>query len=194
LKKNILISGAGRAGKTTLAKKISDELNYFAISTDELITMFVRAYPHLGIDYADYKQTAANLAPFLGHYLGVLTHKHGNKFVIEGYFDFDKILPILELYEKNDLNEHFLHIGLIYPNQTTEGLFNDIRKYDTEDDWTYNISDDELKNHVNISIEYSKNFRDEFQMYAPVIYDVSSNREQVLDKIVNDIKAMLGRP
>jgi len=109
--------------------------------------------------------------------------------VIEGsgsHFDFEKMLPILEMYD--EWKDNHLLIGLIYPNQTPTELFNDIREYDVEDDWTYNLSDDELRSHVISGIEYSRNFLDNFKKYAPVTYDVSKNRKQVLDKIVNDIK------
>jgi len=37
-------------------------------------------------------------------------------------------------------------------------------------------------------IEYSKNFQDKYQNYDIEIYDVSKNREQILDKIVDDVK------
>ena len=187
MNKNILIFGAGRAGKTTLANKICQDLNYFPTSTDDLVTMFLRAYPHMGINYEDYMGSAAILAPFLGHYIGVRS-RYENRLVVEGYFDFEKIIPVLEKYDMGNLKEHFLLIGLIYPNQTIDGLVSDIRKCDTEDDWTHSVSDDELREHAAISIEYSRNFYEEYKKYDPVIYDVSHDREQVLNRVANDIK------
>ena len=47
--KNIIIAGAGRAGKSTLARKIKEELGYFVINHDRLVATFGEAYPHLGI-------------------------------------------------------------------------------------------------------------------------------------------------
>lgn len=47
--KNIIIAGPGRNGKTTLAKRINEELNYFVISLDKLMTAFARAYPQLNV-------------------------------------------------------------------------------------------------------------------------------------------------
>jgi len=96
------------------------------------------------------------------------------------------MLPILDMYD--EWKDNCLIIGLIYPGISPDDLFNDIRKHDIESDWTYNINDDELRNHVISSIEYSRNFHDKFHKYNPVIYDVSKNRKSVLDKIVNDIK------
>ena len=47
--KNIIIAGPSRAGKTTLARKINEELNYFVISVDKLVATFQGAYPQLNI-------------------------------------------------------------------------------------------------------------------------------------------------
>ena len=45
--KNIIIVGPGRNGKTTLARKINEELNFFVINLDKLMTAFGKAYPQL---------------------------------------------------------------------------------------------------------------------------------------------------
>jgi len=202
MKKNIIIIGAGRAGKTTLAKKLNEELNYSVIGTDDLSIGFAEGLPQLNIvNPNDSKTSSANIAPFLASYVSALAWRsnyyNGTKYVFEdgkGYFDFDKLVPIWKVIEpdKDYWKTQYLIIGLIYPNQTPEQLFDDIRKYDVKNDWTYNLSDDELRSLAAKGIEDSKNFCDKFQKYDPIIYDVSKNREQVLDKIVNDIKAKFG--
>lgn len=50
--KNIIIAGVGRNRKTTLARKINEELNCFVISLDKQMTAFSRAYPQLDIRIA----------------------------------------------------------------------------------------------------------------------------------------------
>ena len=198
MKKNIIIIGTGRVGKTTLAKKLNEGLNYSVIGTDDIITAFERSFHQLGIGNANTPETtAANLAPFLAHFIGGLTYRsscyNGTNYVFEGsgsHFDFEKMLPILDMYD--EWKDNHLLIGLIYPNLTPDEIFNDIRAHDAESDWTYNISDDELKSHAILLAEYSRNFRDNFQKYDPIIYDVSKNRAQVLDNIVNDIKMKFG--
>jgi hypothetical protein len=123
--KNIIIAGPSRAGKTTLAKKINEELEYFVINLDMLMTVFGRAYPQLDVRIAwDYDKATANVAPFIGHYLGTLTsndkyadslnlRKHdltGNRFVLEGgHFDFDKISSILKRCSFMILKDCFPH-------------------------------------------------------------------------------------
>lgn len=207
--KNIIIAGPGRAGKTTLAKKISEELKHFVISVDKLIAMFQGAYPQLDIKLAwNRKKTTDNIAPFLGHFLGAFSAGHGvayelnlrahavkgNRFVLEGgHFNFEKILAILKMYGIEELKDKFILIGLVQNKKTADEFFNDLRKYDTQDDWTYGFDDDELREYASQdAIPSSRSMTDYLMKYGFTIYDTSTEREQVFDKIVEDIKSKLG--
>ena len=206
--KNIIIAGCGRAGKTTLARKINEELNYFVISVDKLVATFQGAYPQLNIKLNwNRRKTTDNLAPFLGHFLGAFSSSHGvayelnlrahavkgNRFVLEGgYFNFEKILPILKMYEIEELKDKFLLIGLVQNKKTADEFVNDFRKYDTEDDWTYGFDDDELREYVSQeAIQFNRSMTDYLVKHGFTIYDTSTEREQVFDKIVEDIKSKL---
>ena len=205
--KNIIIAGVGRNGKTTLARKINEELNYFVISLDKLITAFGKAYPQLDIRIAwDYNKATANIAPFLGHYLGMLSSDHGfagdlnlrahavqgNRFVLEGgHYDFEKISSIVKMYGIKELKDKFILIGLVQNNKSIDEYFNDLRKYDTEDDWTYNFDDDELREFSEMAILWNREMTDYLLKYGFTIYDTSFEREQVFDKIIEDIKSEL---
>jgi hypothetical protein len=206
--KNIIIAGPGRVGKTTLARKINEELNYFVISVDKLIATFQGAYPQLNIKLAwNRRKTTDNLAPFLGHFLGAFSSSHGvayelnlrahavkgNRFVLEGgHFNFDKILPILKMYGIEELKDKFFLIGLVQNKKTADEFFNDFRKYDTEDDWTYGFNDDELREYASQdAIPSSRSMTDHLVKYGFTIYDTSTEREQVFNKIVEDIKSKL---
>jgi len=201
--KSIIIAGSARAGKSTLARKINEELNYFAIGLDKLVVTFQEAYPQLNIRLAwNRRKTAANMAPFLGHFLslfssvdgrGLLPYSHGavkeNKFVLEGaYFDFEKILPVLKMYGIEALKDNFLLIGLVQNKKTIDEFVNDFKKYDTEDDWTYSFDDDELREISEEAVKDSRDMYDYLTKYGFTIYDTSINRGQVLAQIVEDIK------
>ena len=109
-----------------------------------------------------------------------------------GYFNFEKILPILKMYEIEELKDNFFLIGLVQNKKTADEFFNDFRKYDTEDDWTYGFDDDELKEYASQdAIPFSRSMTDHLEKYGFTIYDTSMEREQVLDKIVEDIKLKL---
>lgn len=203
--KNIIVAGPSRAGKTTLAKKLNEELNCFVISLDKLVATFQGAYPQLDIRLNwNRKKTTDHLAPFLGHFLGAFSsgsgtayelnlHAHaikGNRFLLEGgYFNFDKIVPVLEMYGMGELKNHFTLIGLVQNQKTAEAFFGDFRKYDTEDDWTYHLDDKDLREVGEEAVSFSRSMTEHLTKHGFTIYDTSSERERVLDQISKDIKA-----
>ncbi|MEA4889213.1 MAG: hypothetical protein VB070_07090 [Clostridiaceae bacterium] len=202
--KNIIIAGPSRAGKSTLARKIGEELNCFVISVDKLVATFQGAYPQLNIKLNwNREKTTDNIAPFLGHFLGMfsspdgrglLPYSHGavkdNRFVLEGgYFNFEQISSILKSYGIEDLKDNFLLIGLVQNKKTVDEFVSDFKKYDTEDDWTYNFNDDDLREISEDALSFSRSMTDHLVKYGFTIYDTSTEREQVLNQIVEDIKS-----
>ena len=206
--KNIIIAGASRAGKTTLAERLNEELKYFVISSDKITATFGRAYPQLDIRlHMDYEKMKDNLAPFLGHFLGVFSDfRHvaddqnfrariikGNRFVLEGTaFNFDILSSVLNMYGIEKLNEHFILIGLVQNKKTADEFVRDFRKYDTEDDWTYEWSDEELREYaISRAIPFNREMTEQLVKYGFTVYDTSIEREQVFDKIIYDIKSQM---
>ena len=204
--KNIIIAGASRTGKSTLARKINDELNYFVITLDKLVAVFQEAYPQLDIRLNwNREKTTENIAPFLGHFLGMfssadgrglLQYSHGvvekNHFVLEGcYINIEKILPILKMYEIEEAQDKFILIGLVQNEKTVDEFVSDFKQYDTEADWTYGFSDDDLREIAESEISYSRSITDYLLKYGFTVYDTSKNREQVFEQIIGDIKSNL---
>lgn len=207
--KNIIIAGSSRAGKSTLARIINEELNCFVISVDKLVAVFQGAYPQLDIKLNwNREKTTDNIAPFLGNFLGAFSSSHGvayelnlqkhavkgNRFVLEGgYFNFEKILPILKMYGIEELKDNFILIGLVQNNKTADEFARDFKKHDTEDDWTYGWDDEEYREYaIKDAIPSNLSMTEHLVKYGFVIYDTSKDREQVFDKIVEDIKSKLG--
>ncbi len=201
---NIIIAGPSRAGKTTSARRLNEEFNYFVISVDKLVAVFQGAYPQLNINFGNRRKTTDNIAPFLGHVLGAFSSSHGvayelilqahsvkgNKFVLEGgHYNFEKILPILKLYGMDNVKDKFILIGLVQNKKTADELFKDLRKYDTEDDWTHGFGDDDLREFSRETISSSRSVTAHLVKYGFTIYDTSTERDQVFDKIVEDIKS-----
>jgi len=117
----------------------------------------------------------------------------GNRFVLEGgYFNFEKILPILKMYGIEELKNNFMLIGLVQNKKTADEFVNDFKKYDTEDDWTYGFDDNELKEYASKdAIPFSLSMTDHLLKYGFTLYDTSTERDQVFDKIIDDIKLKL---
>lgn len=184
--KNILIIGPARSGKTTLSRRISKKLGYSIVNLDDIICSFEEAFPQLEIrhDYNDIK-VATRFAPFLIRYLKELSEGpnfyNGSKYVIEGVsIDFEKVIPMID-------KEKYIIIGLTYNSITSKEFYLNVKKYDTEDDWTYYCSDEELKDNINYFIKSNKYFSEKFKDYKIKTYDVSKNRQLTYNKIVEEL-------
>jgi hypothetical protein len=205
--KNIIIAGSSRSGKSSLARKINEELDYFVINVDKLVAVFQGAYPQLDIRLNwNRRKTTENIAPFLGHFLGAFSSRHGiayelhlrahavkgNRFVLEGgYFNFEKILPVLKMYGVEELKDKFILIGLVQNKKTVDEFVSDFKKYDTEDDWTYGFDDDDLRDISEDAVSFGRSMTDHLVKYGLTIYDTSTKREQVFDTIIEDIRSKL---
>lgn len=190
MKKNILIIGAARCGKTTLARKLNKEYGYSVISIDDIVSG-LSAYPELIIHHdGDTDITTKNLGPFLEKYFVELSEGSnfygGVKFVIEGtHIDFERLMPLLQ---SDKYKEKYEIIGLTINEETADDLYNNIKKYDTEDDWTYWVKDDDLIGDAKYIINKNKIFNEKFKEYNIKSYETSHDREQVLEKIILDLK------
>ena len=187
--KNIIVLGAARSGKTTLAKRIAKEKGYSLISIDDIVSGF-EAYPELQIHHdGDAVDTAKRLAPFLIKYFTELsegsTFYDGIKSVIEGtHFDFEQLMPFLQ---SDKYKEKYQVIGLTFNDITEQQLYDYIKKYDTEDDWTYWCDDEELRGNVRYFIDRNKYFNEMFKKYEITAFDTSFDRDKVLSEIIDNL-------
>ena len=185
--KNILIIGSSKAGKTTLARMIAQKHRYSVISIDDIVTA-MEAFPDMNIAWnGDHNQIAEKMAPFLAIYLKELSE--GPKFyndcktVIEGSdINFELLMP--------KVNKRKYHIiGLTYNQISKEELFRNIRKNDTEDDWTYYLTDEQLKTYCEEFVEKNEFFNEKFKEYGIASYDTSTDREAVLRNIAENLES-----
>lgn len=190
VRKNIFVIGAPRSGKTTLAKRIAREMNYNLISVDDLVSGFKNMTNFDVYKNGDTDQTARNIEPFMEKLLEELsegtTYYNGFSTVIEGtYVDFERLIPFLR---NDNLIRKYYIVGLTYNHITEEELYNNIKKYDTEDDWTYWVDDEDLKGDVRYFIDRNSYFAKKFKEYKIDSFDTSLDRTKTLDEVMEVLK------
>ncbi|MBQ9012039.1 MAG: hypothetical protein IJ094_00385 [Bacilli bacterium] len=186
MKKNILVIGAPRSGKISLARKISKTLGYSVISLDDIVSG-LSAYKDLNIahDSDDY-EVSKKFSKFLKIYLKELAEGSNFysdiKYVIEGtHIDLDYLLPF-------DNMDKYEIIGLTFNDIDKDTMYSNIKKYDTEDEWTYYLSDEDLKGDINFFIERNKFFYEEFLKHNIKYYDTSISREDAFNSAIRYFK------
>lgn len=184
--KNIIITGMPISGKSTIAFEISKCLDYNLIQIDSIVEAMKRACPDFTVtNNPDGKLEVFKYTPFLIEYLKELNddppRKKGINYVIEG--------------TEIDLNEYFKHfskedliiVGICYPYRTAEDIYATMKKYDNILDWTYYLSDSELRDYADALYRRNKEFEKLFKKYNITYYDVSFDRNSVLMQIKKDI-------
>ena len=67
-------------------------------------------------------------------------------------------------------------------------MFQNIRRNDTEDDWTYYLTDEQLEKYCEHFVEKNKFFNEKFKEYGITSYDTSTDREAVLHAIAENLE------
>ena len=188
--KNILIVGPARAGKTTLSRVLNKKYGYSIVNLDNIVGALGKSYPILDIKQSgDDEKTSQILGPFISNYLNELSSGanfyNGCNYVIEGtHVDFEKVIPNLN-------TKKYVVLGLTYNKITPQMLYDNMKKYDTEDDWTYWCRDDELRANAEYFVERNKIFDKKFKQFKIKTFDVSDNRERAFDDILKWIETQI---
>jgi len=181
MKQNLIISGVPRAGKSTIANKISKKFGYQQICMDSIIAGFEQNFPELGINSeADMdhierlKFLSKKIAPFI------------NSMMESGEYDeFDKgmVLDVFQLLPGDFINyidKSYCDIYyFITADVSAEERYTIIKKFDTEKDYTYYDSDDILQELCINLVKESKFIKEECIKYGLPYYETSKNRDKV---------------
>lgn len=180
-KKNIFIGGVARAGKSTIAEKVSRNNIYNHFPVDYIATSFNKNFPYCGINNRVIIDNGSiNLSLFLSTVIEKID-KEDEKFVIDSAHIMPKdIIPYLD---KEKWNIFF--IG--YPNILPEVKFNNIRRFDCKTSWTRNFSDEEMLELTKGLIETSKKIEKECKQYNIKFIDTSKNFFETIEQTVTEI-------
>ncbi len=183
--RNVIIFGCPRAGKTTLAKMLNEELKYNIISIDSIVTAFKVVFPEMKITHsAPINEKSKKFSPFLYEYLNRAIWEYTDRnFVLEGWHNLpDYFMPLID-------REKFVIVCLGYPNADEEEMFKKIRENDTEHDNTKNISDEKLKKLIHDSkVEKSKILKQQSEKWKIPFFETDKDRDKQLKKVLEYIK------
>ena len=181
--KNILIAGVPRSGKTTLSMLLANELkNYHIISLDCIRNALDDTFPlQLEINPRGGKNNFTELPKFVSRILYYNKRDLRNKinYIIEG----TQILPDTAKELFNDCIVIFLGHGNMKPEQ----ILDNIRKYDTPEEYSYSRDDKTMMKSINKHIKIDYAIEQKCKLYGFQYFDTSKNREQVLKKILKYI-------
>lgn len=186
--KNIAIFGSSRSGKSTLSRMISKKFpNYHIISGDDIRNTFADVLPQNNINSKGGSGMVEDFPNFLSTLFYKSIKRNNEEF---GYIvETCDITPnkAKELFSKD--NTILLFIGT--PNQTVEDHFNEIKKYQTQKDWSYGRSDERIMEHCKYWIPKSKEYERECRKLNIWYVDTSFNRMEVLENTLNRLEKMI---
>lgn len=188
--KNILIIGVGRAGKTTLSNKIKQKYNFYnLIHSDSIKWALIRAadkeeYYRTNIEeqkefeHGEYFQKV--LLEFFNSSIRNDIHKNG--YILEcGQLEPRYVKQYVDL-EKTKV------ICLGHGNMSEKDIMELCRKYDRKEDWSYGLQEEKLQKHTEKWYQMNELLKEQCPKYGFQYIDTSRNRNEILDKIVQQIQ------
>ena len=187
--KNIIIIGAEKTGKTTLSKMIKDKYNsYNLIDSDSLKKALIKAEGN----EEEFKQNVDKLKHFefgetflytVMEFFKILIENDKNKY---GYILESAQLHPLLIKQKLDFEKTKV-ICLGYGDMSIDDIVKQCIKYDTKENWSYNLPKEELQKHAKYWFECNQIYKTECPKYGIEYIDTSKDREKTLNSIVEHI-------
>ena len=183
MKKNIIIVGVPRAGKTTLTKMILKKYSNYNLIQEDILEeaihqTFKRITPQ--IQYNEIMKATKEITNILQAFI------FKQSIVYEPDLNYVLDTNSLPLKACKYLQQHgIIVIVLAYPNETPEGVLKNIREHDTQQDWTRVNGDAQMACFINAWLSDSKRLEKEAKKLCLKFVNTGKNREQVLEETMN---------
>ena len=180
--KNILLLGVPRSGKTTFSRMLLERYPKYQIINGDSFRQSIR---HL---ISDSKLSSYEIG-MLDEYQDIL-YNYFDKCTVYNK-DLNYILDTTNIVPENAKryeNENSIIIYFGYPDLTVEEILENIRDNDTEIDWTYDRSDEELLEKIEKYLRASKKYQKKCADLGYKFVNTSYNRGSVLDELLDWIK------
>jgi hypothetical protein len=179
-----LVSGASRAGKTHIARKILTDMRIPYLSLDWLMMGFNNGIPEYGIHHllrAD--EIARKMEPFLRSMIDCML-VDGMDYVIEG----EAMLPQLTAAWIKEHPDKIKAVFVGYTRISVGDKVSLVKKHRCgENDWLTNESDEYIKDHIGNMIAYSGMLRDECEKHGLSYFDTSEDFRAAIDEAISHL-------
>lgn len=192
--KHLIIAGVPRSGKSTLSRMVAKSLGWQHVCMDAIIAGFERCFPETGIDTGinvnkdkSSMEILHIISGRIGPFLRAMTdpeeydHKNG-PMVIDMY----QLLP--EDYVKYIDPQVCGILYLLTGDVTPEERCRIQKAFDTPDDYTYGLSDEERLEGAHYLVEQSRLMGEQCRRLGLAYFETARDRERVLDGILAGIE------
>lgn len=187
--KNLIIIGIGRSGKTTLSNIVKERnptIN--VIHSDYLKWAFIRAkneedFYHSNVEEQIKFESSLFFQKYLLEYFNFCIEKDYKK---QGYvLESGQLEPklITEMVDRKTTDVICLGLG----NVSARDIVKMCREHDTEESWTFNISDSLLMEHAKNWVERNEKLVKECKEYKIPYFNTYVNRDNCLQDILSFI-------
>lgn len=188
MKNNIIIAGVPRAGKSTMSHWLAKQYGYQHVSMDSIIAGFEKCFPETGLNtnaglssMDTLHLISGKMAPFVR---AMLDSGEYDEFKPGMVLDMYQLLP--EDYMKYIHGANCEIVYFITSDVTPEERFAIQKKYDTEKDYTFYKSDEELREGAVQIVEQSICMKEQCQKYDLPYFETAKDREQMFQRFLQD--------
>ena len=188
MKNNIIIAGVPRAGKSTISHLHSKRYGYQHISMDSIIAGFEKCFPETGVNtyqglssLETLRVISSKMAPFVR---AMLDSGEYDEFEPGMVLDMYQLLP--EDYDKYIRGANCEIAYFITSDVSPEERFLIQKKYDTEKDYTFYKSDDELREGAEYIVEQSIMMKEQCKRYGLPYYETAKQRDLAIQRFLQD--------
>ena len=178
MKKNFIICGCPLAWKSTLSNLLSQKFKIFHIPTDAFITAFQENFPLIWINHNwTFENISKIFYPFFKSFVLELDSQNIYGWYLIEWFHIDIEKAFLDFWKTHEI------IVIWYPNISIKEKFDLVREFD-KNNWTNDLDDESLVNHIISFINISKNFKSICDKYNINFLDTSFDRNLNIENIV----------
>lgn len=188
MKNNIIIAGVPRAGKSTVSRLLSKRYGYQHVSMDSIIAGFERCFPETGVStyqglssMETLRVISGKMAPFVRAMLDSGEYDEAEPGMV---LDMYQLLP--EDYDRYVRGAECEIAFFITSDVTPEERYRIQKRYDTEKDYTFFKSDEELREGAEYIVEQSILFREQCKKYGLPYYETARERDRAVQRFLRD--------